>query len=224
MNNIEAVVFDMDGLMFDTEKLWIDSVKRTNEECGYNVPIEVAMECIGKRADYVDQKFIEVMGENFDPTEFRRLNRIFMDEDVNNNGLRIKKGLVELITFLKENNIKIAIASSTRLEKIHKRFEQANLDINLFDSVIGGDMVTDPKPNPQIYLKSCEVLNVAPENAIALEDSDYGILSASSAGMKAILVPDIKQNSDEVINLAYTKVDNLLEVIDLIKKENNNEF
>ena len=218
MKNIEAVVFDMDGLMFDTERLWIDSVKKTNDECGYNVPLEVAMECIGKRADFVDQRFKEVMGEEFDPIEFRRLNRIYMDEDVNKNGLKIKKGLKELISFLKENNIKIAIASSTKLEKIQKRFEQANIDIDLFDSVIGGDMVTMPKPNPQIYLKSCEVLNVNPANAIALEDSDYGIMSAASAGMKAVLVPDIKQNSEEVINLAYKKVDNLLDVINLLEE------
>lgn len=75
-----------------------------------------------------------------------------------------------------------------------------------------------PKPNPQIYLKSCEVLNVNPANAIALEDSDYGIMAAASAGMKVVLVPDIKQNSEEVINLAYKKVDNLLDVIDLLKE------
>lgn len=130
MKNIEAVVFDMDGLMFDTERLWIDSVKRTNDECGYNVPLEVAMECIGKRADFVDQRFKEVMGEEFDPIEFRRLNRLYMDEEVKANGLGIKKGLLELISFLKEKDIKIAIASSTKLEKIQKRFEQANIDIN----------------------------------------------------------------------------------------------
>ena len=129
----------------------------------------------------------------------------------------IKKGLKELISFLKSKNIKIAIASSSSFEKIHTRFGEANLDIKVFDYIIGGDMVTIPKPDPQIYLKSCEILNVKPENAIALEDSDSGIKAAASAGMKAILIPDIKEPSEETVRLAYKKLDNLLEVIDLWK-------
>lgn len=216
MNNIEAVVFDMDGLMFETEKLWLDAVKKTNEVYEYNVPIELIIDCMGKRKDVIDKILKEEVGESFDPTEFRNLNRKFMDEDVRNNGLQIKKGLKELIKFLKEKNIKIAIASSSSFEKIHTRFKQANLDINEFDYVIGGDMVTSPKPDPQIYLKSCEVLNVKPENAIALEDSDSGIKSAVSAGMKAILIPDIKKPSEETLKIAYKKFDNLLDVIELL--------
>ena len=77
-------------------------------------------------------------------------------------------------------------------------------------------MVTSPKPDPQIYLKSCEVLKVKPENAIALEDSDSGIKSAVSAGMKAILIPDIKKPSEETLEIAYKKFDNLLDVIELL--------
>ncbi len=118
---------------------------------------------------------------------------------------------------MKSKNIKIAIASSSSFEKIHTRFGEANLDIKVFDYIIGGDMVTIPKPDPQIYLKSCEILNVKPENAIALEDSDSGIKAAASAGMKAILIPDIKEPSEETVRLAYKKLDNLLEVIDLWK-------
>lgn len=216
---IDAVVFDMDGLMFDTEKLWLDSVKRTNEEYGYDVPLDLIIYCMGKRNDVIDTILKEKMGDDFDPTEFRRLNQLFMEEDVKQNGLKMKKGLKELISFLKANNIKIAIASSSSFEKIHKRFKQANLDINCFDSVIGGNMVIYPKPNPQIYLKSCEELGVDPKNAFALEDSDSGIKAAFDAGMKAILIPDIKEPSKETIELAYKKVDSLLDVIDLLKNE-----
>lgn len=215
MNNIEAVVFDMDGLMFETEKLWLDSVIKTNEIYKYKVPTSLIIECMGKRKDAIDATLKEAMGEGFDPNEFRTLNKKFMEQDVLENGLQMKKGLKELISFLKSKNIKIAIASSSSFEKIHTRFKQANLDIEVFDYIIGGDMVTIPKPDPQIYLKSCEVLNVKPENAIALEDSDSGIKAAASAGMKAILIPDIKEPSSETIHLAYQKLDNLLQVIDL---------
>ena len=216
MKNIEAVVFDMDGLMFDTERLWLDAVKKTNEVYGYNVPLELIIECMGKRKDLIDLKLKEELGENFDTDKFLKLNRKFMDEDVALNGLKIKRGLKELIAFLKSKNIKIAVASSSKFEKIQTRFKEANIDINDFDYIIGGDMVTSPKPDPQIYLKSCEVLNVNPKNAIALEDSDSGIRSAASAGMKAILIPDIKKPSEEILKLAYKKLDNLLEVIELL--------
>ena len=215
MDKIEAVVFDMDGLMFDTEKLWLDAAIKTNKEYGYNVPPELIVECMGKRKDYIMAHLKEKMGENFDPIEFTNLNRKFMNEDVEKNGLAIKKGLRELLSFLNDKNIKIAIASSSSVEKIHKRFKEANLDINLFNYVIGGDMVTDPKPNPQIYLKSCEILGVKPENAIALEDSEYGIISATSAGMKAILIPDVKEPSKEIVEMAYKKFDDLNQVMSL---------
>jgi len=218
VKNIEAVVFDMDGLMFETEKLWLDGVKKTNEVYGYNVPLSLIIECMGKRVDFIDLKLKEELGADFDTIEFRRLNKKFMDEDVAQNGLQIKKGLRELITFLKTKNIKIAVASSSSMDKINARFEQANVDINDFDYIIGGDMIDTPKPDPQIYLKSCEVLNVSPENAIALEDSDYGIQSAVNAGMNAILIPDLKEPSDETIKIAYKKLDNLLQVIDLLNE------
>lgn len=212
MNKIEAVVFDMDGLMFDTEKLWLDSVIKTNKEYGYCVPVELIIECMGKRKDYIDLRLKEVMGEDFDPIKFRNLNKKFMNEDVERNGLSVKKGLRELLSFLKERNIKLAVASSSSFENIQKRFKEADLDINIFDYIIGGDMVVKPKPDPQIYLKSCELLGVKPENVIALEDSEYGIMSAVNAGMKAILIPDIKEAPEEIIRIAYRKFDDLNQV------------
>lgn len=174
---------------------------------------------MGKRTDIIDIILKEQMGDNFDPKEFRRLNKIFMDQEVRENGLKVKKGLNELITFLKSQNIKIAVASSSSIEQIRKRFEQAKIDINCFDNIIDGDMVTKPKPDPEIYIKSCEVLGVNPANAIALEDSDSGIKAAYRAGMKAILIPDIKKPSSESLNLAYKKFDSLLDVIYFINSK-----
>lgn len=217
MDKIEAVVFDMDGLMFDTEKLWLDSVIKTNEVYGYKVPTEVVIECMGMRKDFINKRFKEVMGEEFDTDEFRRLNKIFAAEDVEKNGLKIKKGLIELLEFLKSKNIKIALASSSKMDKIKQRFNEANLSMDYFKYIIGGDMVTNPKPDPMIYIKSCEVLGVKPENAIALEDSEYGIVSAYKAGMKPILIPDIKCPSDEIVKLTYKRLNDLSEVIDILK-------
>ena len=217
MNNIEAVVFDMDGLMFDTEKLWIDAVIRANKENNYNVPVELAIECIGKRSDETNRILKEQLGININ--EYRLLIDKYMDEDIKLNGLRIKKGLKELLSFLKSKNIKIAIASSSEIDYVKEKLKEANIDENIFDSIIGGDMVKIPKPDPYIYAKSCEILNVLPEYTLALEDSDYGIESAYKAGLKPILVPDIKEPKKETYNMAYKKCNNLLEVIDLFEED-----
>lgn len=218
MKDIKAAVFDMDGLMFDTEKLWLDSVMKTNEVYGYNVPMELAMECVGKRKDYTKLRLKEVLGDDFDADKFRELNVYFMEEDVKKNGLKIKKGLAELLEYLMVNGIKVAIASSSSNDEIKNRFKEANMSLIYFDSIIGGELVSEPKPHPQIYLKSCEALNVKPEEAIALEDSEYGIIAASKAGMKVILIPDVKMPSEETQKLVYRKFDNLLEVISLFEE------
>ena len=218
MKDIKAAVFDMDGLMFDTEKLWLDSVMKTNEVYGYNVPMDLAMECVGKRKDYTKLRLKEVLGDDFDADKFRELNVRFMEEDVKKNGLKIKKGLAELLEYLMVNGIKVAIASSSSNDEIKNRFKEANMSLIYFDSIIGGELVSEPKPHPQIYLKSCEALNVKPEEAIALEDSEYGIIAASKAGMKVILIPDVKMPSEETQKLVYRKFDNLLEVISLFEE------
>lgn len=212
MERIDAVVFDMDGLMFETEKLWLDATIKTNEVYGYDVPPELIISCMGLRKDKIDIRMKEALGQDFDPVRYRELNKIFMKKDVEENGLKKKKGLIDLLDFLKTKNVKIAVASSSSMERIINRFKEANLSADYFDYIIGGDMVVEPKPSPQIYLNACKVLGIEPKYAIALEDSESGIKSAHAAGMKAILIPDLKPASKEVEALAYKKYDNLAEV------------
>ncbi len=219
IKNIKAVIFDMDGLMFDTEKLWLDGVIKTNEVYGYNVPPELIIKCMGNRQDKIDIMLKEAMGEDFDTAEFRRLNKIFMKEQVETIGLGIKKGLIELLDFLKTQDVKLAVASSSAMNRIAERFKQANLSTDYFDYIIGGDKVTNPKPDPQIYLIACEELGVKPEEAIALEDSDNGIRSAYRAGVKPILIPDLKEPSEDVKKMAYRRYNNLDQVIELFEKK-----
>ena len=107
--NVKAVIFDMDGLMFDTEKLWINSVRMTNKNHNTKVPIKLIKECVGFRKDIIDQKIKEHMGQDFDTEEFRRLNRLYMNEEINNTGLKKKKGLTKLIRFLQSKNIPMAV-------------------------------------------------------------------------------------------------------------------
>ncbi len=219
---IKAVIFDMDGLMFDTERLWLDSVIMTNKVYGYNVSEQLVINCMGKRRDMIDEIFKSEYGENFDTAEFRRLNKMFMAEDVKQNGLRKKKGLDELLHYLKGHGYKIGLASSSKKERVEERFSQASVSLKFFDVIVSGDMVENPKPYPDIYLKCCEKLSITPSEAIALEDSESGLCSAIEAGVKAVLIPDLKLPSEETINKIFAKLNSLDEVIKLLKSENAN--
>lgn len=214
---IEAVVFDMDGLMFDTEGLWLRGVEKTNSECGYNVPLELIIKCIGHRKDKIDIMLKNTLGQDFNTEKFRELNRKYMDEEIASLGLKKKKGLDELLEFLYGKNIKVAIASSSSFERVHSRLQQAGVSDKYFDKIVGGNMVTEPKPAPDIYLIACRELGVNPENTLALEDSDAGILSAHLAGLKPILIPDIKTPKPETEKIAYRKFNDLSEVISLFE-------
>jgi len=213
--NVKAVIFDMDGLMFDTEKLWINSVKKTNKNNNTKVPIKLIKECVGFRKDIIDQKIKEHMGQDFDTEEFRRLNRLYMNEEINNTGLKKKKGLTKLIRFLQSKNIPMAVASTSKSERVEQRFTQAKFSKKYFKFIVAGDMVEKPKPDPAIYLKTCELLGLKPNEVLALEDSASGVKSASSAGCKTVLIPDIKMPEKEVYDLAYAKLKSLDEVINL---------
>ena len=218
MENIQAVIFDMDGLMFDSERLWVNSTIKTNINFGYKVPEEVIIECIGCRNDVIELKLKDKMGVDFNAKRFLNLNEKFMKEDVKINGLAIKKGLIELLEFLKRNSVLIAIASSSSTQRIKRCLIDANISINYFNYIIGGENVKEPKPSPEIYLKTIQCLNIKAENVIALEDSDNGIKSAYLAGIKPILIPDIKKPKHETIKMAYKQYESLDQVIELFKK------
>lgn len=216
--NLKAVIFDLDGLILDSETWWLKSIEKTNEKYGYNFPLSLAVDSIGMRIDLMNKKWKNVMGDNFDVDKFREYNAYFMEKDANENGIKIKSGFYELINFLKQNNIKVAIASSSLSDRVYFSLKCAKIDKTIFDAIITGDMVENGKPKPDIYLKTCEMLKVNTDDSIALEDSDNGIKSATSAVIMTILIPDIKKNQKSIGKLAKFKLNNLLEVIDVVKK------
>ena len=221
MKQIEAVIFDMDGLMFSTEELWFKSVRILNRDYGYKVPMELIFLCAGLRDDKTNQKIQEYMGEDFDINEFRRLSKSIINEDISKNGIKIKPGLFELLDYLVKNDIKMAIASSSKLDAIKRTFATANISLEMFSNIVSGEMVVEPKPHPQVYKTSQELLGINPDNILVLEDSEVGVMSASAAGLKVIMIPDMKEPSIEVEKLAYKKLNNLNQVIDVIEGLNN---
>lgn len=217
MKKIQAVVFDMDGLMFDTERIWYESVLKVNELYGTNIPESLVLECVGLRTDATNKLLQERMGDGFDIKLFRRWQTEIMTNRLNSEGLPIKAGLIKLLEFLKAKHIKMAIASSSSVEQIEACFRQASFKNEYFECIIDGGMVEKSKPHPEIYQIACQKLGVAPQNTLAVEDSEVGVLSAVAGGLNAVWIPDFKTISVDAQKLLFAQFKTLDEIISLFE-------
>ena len=146
------------------------------------------------------------------------LNKV-IEKYFENHPIETKKGLIELLEFLKNHDYKMAVASSSNLEVIKKYLKKVGV-FDYFDVIIGGDIVTKGKPDPEIYSKCMEQLNLSKEECIGVEDTANGVLSIHRAGMKPIMIPDLEKPSEEIENLVYAKLESLGDVIPLLKEMN----
>lgn len=208
---IKAVIFDMDGVLFDTERLVSVAWRQIAKENSMKEIDRVLKECIGRSYEDARLVFYEHYGEAFDYDGFRAKARQLFFKDIEDNGLPIKKGVDELLAYLKQGGYKIGLASSTRKEGVLSHLKVANIEA-YFEVIVGGDMVKHSKPNPEIYQMACKLLEVEPDEAICIEDSLNGILSASSAGLNVIMVPDLIGPTEEILPLLHKQFKSLLEV------------
>ena len=214
--NTKLVIFDMDGLMFDTETVSREAWKIAGKKVNIPVDDELFLQFLGTNSTYITNLLINKFGENSPYKDLISERNIMADKLIEINGLRIKKGLKELLSYLKSNNIKRAVATSTSRERALKLLTLGGV-VNDFDYIICGDEVTKSKPDPEIFLKVAEKLNVNPENCVVLEDSRFGVYAARNAGMSPIMVPDLLIPDEELLSIIYKKADDLVQVIDLIK-------
>ncbi|MCI8522560.1 MAG: HAD family phosphatase [Lachnospiraceae bacterium] len=214
---MDAVIFDMDGVIFDSERLVLVCWEKVSEKYGIQGIEEVFMPCIGTNAEKTKEVVLDHYGQDFPFEEFRKEASVLFHEDVNRNGLPVKKGVRELLEYLKEREIPTAVASSTRLEVVTGELKQAGL-YEYFKAVMGGDQLKRSKPEPDIYLMTCEKLGVNPGQAYAIEDSYNGIRSSYSAGMKPIMVPDMLPATEEMLQKSIVVLDDLLLVKDYLEE------
>ena len=189
----ELVIFDMDGLIFDTERLFMKALTQVMAEEGYTLTEEIYVQTLGAAGDTVVRIMHQYFGEDFDDIRFGREARKRMEEEAEKTGvgLPIKKGILELLVYFVEQDIPCVVASSTRSCFVQKYLEEAGIDW-YFRGVVGGEMVQESKPNPEIFLKACSLTGAAPEHALVLEDSENGIRAAASGGIPVICIPDLK--------------------------------
>ena len=203
--SLKLVIFDMDGLMYDTEPIGMKCMLETALQYGYKIDQEFALSSIGMNINDHRKKVLEKFGPDYPYDQISLQSRKMRMDYLLNNGIKVKPGLRELIAYLKQKNILIAIASSSKRETIDTYNKLANIDGSLFDYIISGDKVEHSKPSPDIYLKVLEHLHINNEDALVLEDSRNGIL-------------DLVKHGDDINKLLYKTVPSLNEVIDEVEK------
>ena len=214
---MKAIVFDMDGVLFDTERICMDSWVNVAERRGMKGMKEVFPLCIGR--NNADDELIikEHYGEDFDYQGFRKEASDEFWKMVKEQGLPQKKGVKELLTFLEKDGWRIGLASSTKRASILNHLESAGL-LKYFSFIIGGEEIERSKPEPEIYLKACEGLGSGPKETYAIEDSYNGIRAASRAGMMPIMVPDMLSPTPEMEELSCVILPDLLKVREWIEE------
>lgn len=208
---IKAVVFDMDGVIFDSEALVMETWDAVARKHGFQDVKTVCRQCLGTNSAATRQIFLDFYGKDFPYDEYKKEMSALFHESAAGGKLKKKPGVYELLEYLKEKDIKIGLASSTRKEIVCRELEEGGV-LGYFSVIVCGDMVRRSKPEPDIYLEACRQLQITPAACCAIEDSYNGIRAACRAGMKAIMVPDLAEPTKEMEELSECIMPSLFEV------------
>ena len=218
MWNKKAIVFDMDGVLFDTEALCKKSWDKIARDHNITDMESVFMQCVGTNANDTRTLVLNHYGQDFPYDDFCRETSKWFREWIDENGMPMKPGVRELLVYLKEEGYQIGLASSTHREAILHHLESSGI-VEYFSVIVGGDMVEHSKPRPDIYLMACKQLGVSPDEACAIEDSPNGIRAAHAAGMTPFMVPDLIAPDEEMRTLSFRIFKDLTEVKDFLQKQ-----
>ena len=220
---INAVVFDMDGLMLDTEWTTYRLSRENAAKMGYDITLDLFKQTVGKRSPDTKLFYKSIFGDEFDFDLLRRMNLDGFWKFVEKNGVPKKPGIDELLAYLQDNGIKCAVASSTSREVAEDLLKRAGI-YKYFSAGVFGNMVANGKPAPDIFIEAAKRLGIPCNECMCLEDSHNGIRAGCSAGMVTVMVPDMLPPNEEILQKVYTVADDLFEVIGIIEKINSFEF
>lgn len=222
--NIKAVLFDMDGLMVDTESLATEAFIHSAKKQGYDMTKEETLLVLGFTTKSIYEfwenyfKNSDVSGKQLVDDHYKYIENILFTT-----GPRKMPYIEELLKYLKESNYKVAVASSSNMNHIINNIEKTELK-KYIDEFASGAEVENGKPAPDVFLLAAERLGVKPEECLVLEDSKAGVIAGSSAGAKVIMVPDMFKPDEECKERTYRIVGNLGEVISILEEKNNENF
>ena len=214
---IKAVIFDQDGLMFDTERISARAWQHAAVDFGIRVGEDFLSGVRGSSSAEAKVAFLKYYGDQIDYDSLREKKQTRFQSDVRTNGLPVKPGLKELLEFLKGRGCKIALATASTREWSLENLRLTGIS-HYFDDFVCGDMVTKCKPDPEIFLAAAGKLGEKPESSLVLEDSLNGIKAAFAGGFPSIMVPDITQPDDEMRAKATVICKSLFDVIEILEK------
>ena len=215
MNPIYGVLFDMDGVILDTEKLYARFWAEAANALGYAMTYEQALGMRSLNSAAGQAKLESYFGPGVSRSQMRSKRVELMDAYVAEHGVDAKPGIHELLDYLRGQGIKTAIATSSPMPRATAYLKSLGL-LEKFDCICSGHDVAQGKPAPDIYLHAAVSIGISPENCLAIEDALAGIQSAHAAGCWPVLVPDLDGSDDEMRKILYAEADTLMDLIVLI--------
>ena len=219
-DNVKAFIFDLDGTLIDTEKIYRIIWPLATRELGYEFSDERFLSLRSLGRPFAPAKFKEWFGEEFDYDKARQIRKGLFDKYVAEHGIQLKPGAIELLEYLHSNKITTAIATATDITRATEYLELTGLDGH-FDKVISATMVDEGKPSPKVYAYACETLGLSPKECVAVEDAPNGIISAYRAGLRVCMVPDLTEPDEELSAMLTFKAKTLTDIIDLLDSRSN---
>ncbi len=216
MSRIRLVIFDMDGLMIDSERVYVKCAERVLKKYGIR-SCDFIMETIGVNWIRTEEIYHECCPD-LDYPAYQKDLRAEVQTYLNQHPFKAKKGLRKLLNYLKKEKILMAVATSTDRDRAQQRLDDVKIT-DYFDYMICGNDLSESKPSPQIYLKVLEHFGVDAKDALVFEDSRNGLLSAYNAGIRCVVVPDICIIEEETLKKAYRVIPDLAKGIELIQED-----
>lgn len=214
---IQAVIFDMDGLMFDTERIMAEGWKRSGREYGIEIGEEFLRDNRGAGSVRAQAMFERIYGKQYDFLKIRQGRVDYTRRYLKEHGIPVKEGLKDLLEYLKSNGYRIVLATSTHRELALSYLEEAGVK-KYFHDFVCGDMVKKHKPDPEIFYEAANKAGFPPKACVVLEDSFNGIRAAAAGGFVPVMVPDITEPDEELSKLLAAKCKSLLDVIPFLEE------
>lgn len=208
---LKLVIFDMDGVILDSERVANLAWFQVSEKYNLGLTLEKLRNIKGGTTARTKGILSERVGVELAEKIMKEKREIQLDIIKNEGGIKLKKGVVELLEYIKEKKLKCAVATSTSRESAKKQLKETGV-YDYFDTLVFGDEVENGKPAPDIFLKACEKFEINPKEAFVIEDSVLGATAANRAGIKCLVVEDTIKFTEEENKLAYRKFGSLLEI------------
>jgi HAD superfamily hydrolase (TIGR01509 family) len=215
INSFSAVIFDMDGLVLDTETTYSIAWQKASAEMGYDFTEDFCLSMSGLHYQAIEQRLISFCGAGFDLKEFNRLSGNYWHQHVNEQGIPVKKGFFNLLDQLNCKEIPFCLATNSRHVNALKCLKLAGLE-GVFSILVSRDDVNKAKPAPDIFLSAAEFLHIPIAHCLVLEDSLTGIKAAVTAGAQSVFIPSVFPVDQAIVDLAtyyFNDLDELSQII-----------